>query len=63
MFLLTVSYAVQLRRTENTIFMEVRKSSSTVKVALRKIIRKCGIVDKVNVYEIKYLEENKDSSF
>ena len=63
MFLLTVSYAVQLRRTENTIFIEVRKSSSTVKVALRKIIRKCGIVDKVNVYEIKYLEENKDSSF
>lgn len=63
MFLLTVSYAVQLRRTENTIFMEVRKSSSAVKVALRKIIRKCGIVDKVNVYEIKYLEENKDSSF
>ena len=43
--------------------MEVRKSSSAVKVALRKIIRKCGIVDKVNVYEIKYLEENKDSSF
>ena len=63
MFLLTVSYAVQLRRTENTIFMEVRKSSSAVEVALRKIIRKCGIVDKVNVYEIKYLEENKDSSF
>ena len=63
MFLLTVSYAVQLRRTENTIFMEVRKSSRAVKVALRKIIRKCGIVDKVNVYEIKYLEENKDSSF
>lgn len=63
MFLLTVSYTVQLRRTENTIFMEVRKSSSAVKVALRKIIRKCGIVDKVNVYEIKYLEENKDSSF
>ena len=63
MFLLTVSYAVQMRRTENTIFMEVRKSSSAVKVAVRKIVRKCGIVDKVNVYEIKYLEENKDSSF